>query len=223
MVTVTVANKIAAPVERVFSLFTDLDHCAGLVTGIKKIEVLTAPPFGLRTRWLETREVLGREVTEELEVTAFEMNHAYTVTNDVHGARMDTEAVTLGAHAADEALGEDGLPDPAVPLAPGSGVLERDGDGHLKLHACGACLADERRPVEKLCNLAVSPNVQRTSQRRWKSERHFDLARIDERRQPPARVATVRRRERAAVTPVEDDLHEIETSKLEFVTERRKP
>ena len=90
MVTVTVANKIAAPVDRVFALFTDLDHCAGLVTGIKKIEVLTAGPFGLRTRWLETREVMGREVTEELEVTAFEMNHAYTVTNDVHGARMDT-------------------------------------------------------------------------------------------------------------------------------------
>ena len=90
MVTVTVANKIAAPVDRVFALFTDLDHCAGLVTGIKKIEVLTPGPFGLRTRWLETREVLGREVTEELEVTAFELNHSYTVTNDVHGARMDT-------------------------------------------------------------------------------------------------------------------------------------
>ena len=90
MVTVTVANKIAAPVDRVFTLFTDLDHCAGLVTGIKKIDVLTSGPFGLRTRWLETREVMGREVTEELEVTAFEMNHAYTVTNDVHGARMDT-------------------------------------------------------------------------------------------------------------------------------------
>ena len=90
MVTVTVANKIAAPVDRVFALFTDLDHCAGLVTGIKKIEVLTAGPFGLRTRWLETREVLGRDVTEELEVTAFELNHAYTVTNDLHGARMDT-------------------------------------------------------------------------------------------------------------------------------------
>jgi uncharacterized membrane protein len=90
MVTVTVANKIAAPVDRVFALFTDLDHCAGLVTGIKKIDVLTAGPFGLRTRWLETREVLGREVTEELEVTSFELNHSYTVTNDVHGARMDT-------------------------------------------------------------------------------------------------------------------------------------
>jgi uncharacterized membrane protein len=90
MVTVTVANKIAAPVDRVFSLFTDLDHCAGLVTGIKKIDILTSGPFSLRTRWLETREVMGREVTEELEVTAFEMNHAYTVTSDTHGARVDT-------------------------------------------------------------------------------------------------------------------------------------
>jgi len=90
MVTVTVANKIAAPVDRVFTLFTDLDHCAGLVTGIKKIEILTSGPFGLRTRWLETREVMGRDVTEELEVTSFEKNHAYTITSDTHGARVDT-------------------------------------------------------------------------------------------------------------------------------------
>ena len=90
MVAITVTNKIAAPVDRVFSLFTDLDHCAGLVTGIKKIEMLTPGRFGLRTRWLETREVLGRDVTEELEVTAFELNHSYTITNDVHGTRMDT-------------------------------------------------------------------------------------------------------------------------------------
>lgn len=90
MVTVTVANTIAAPVDRVFSLFTDLDHCAGLVTGIKKIEMLTAGPFGLRTRWLETRDVMGRAVSETLEVTAFEMNRTYTVTSEAHGARVDT-------------------------------------------------------------------------------------------------------------------------------------
>ena len=81
MVAIRVTNEIAAPVDRVFSLFTDLDHCAGLVTGIKKIEMLTAGPFGLRSRWLETREVLGRDVTEELEVTAFELNRSYTITN----------------------------------------------------------------------------------------------------------------------------------------------
>lgn len=102
MVTVTVANKIAAPVDRVFSLFTDLDHCAGLVTGIKKIEMLTSGPFSLRTRWLETREVMGREVTEELEVTAFEMNHAYTVTNDAHGARVDTHFTFVPAGSGTE-------------------------------------------------------------------------------------------------------------------------
>ena len=99
MVAIRVTNEIAAPVDRVFSLFTDLDHCAGLVTGIKKIEMLTAGPFGLRSRWLETRGVLGRDVTEELEVTAFELNRSYTITNDVHGTRMDThfEFASAGA------------------------------------------------------------------------------------------------------------------------------
>lgn len=99
MVTVTVANTINAPVATVFGLFTDLEHCCERVSGIKKCEMLTTGPFGLRSRWLETREVLGREVTEELEVTAFEQNHSYTITNDVHGARMDTH-FTFDPHGA---------------------------------------------------------------------------------------------------------------------------
>ncbi len=93
MVTVTVSNRIDAPLNKVFALFSDLEHCCELVDGIKKCDVLTTGPFGLRTRWLETREVLGRDVTQELEVTAFEHNHSYTVTNDQHGARVDTQFV----------------------------------------------------------------------------------------------------------------------------------
>jgi quercetin dioxygenase-like cupin family protein len=41
MATVTVSNQIAAPVERVFQLFTDVDHGPAHVSGIKKIEMLT--------------------------------------------------------------------------------------------------------------------------------------------------------------------------------------
>jgi len=91
MVTITVTNTINAPVDTVFGLFTNLEHCGERVSGIKKCEVLTLGPFGLRTRWLETREVMGRDVTEELEVTAFEHNRAYTITSAGHNIRVDTQ------------------------------------------------------------------------------------------------------------------------------------
>src|SRR5262245_17671654 len=89
MVTVTVTEKIAAPLETVFSYFTDIDSLANRVSGIKKTQLLTPGPFALGTRWLETREVMGRQVTEELQVTSFARNQSYTITNERHSARVD--------------------------------------------------------------------------------------------------------------------------------------
>ena len=91
MTTVTVAKRIDAPVERVFELFTDIEHGPERVSGLKKIEVMTSGGFRLGTRWQETREVMGCHVTEEMEVTAFERNCTYTITNDNRGTRIDTE------------------------------------------------------------------------------------------------------------------------------------
>ena len=89
MTTVTVATTVAAPVERVFDVFTDLEHSAEHVTNIHEIKVLTTRGFGLGTRWLETREVLTQIDSAEMEVTAFEQNRSYTVTHHKAGARID--------------------------------------------------------------------------------------------------------------------------------------
>jgi hypothetical protein len=90
MSTVTVVGQIAAPVERVFGVFTDLEQSAGRVSNIQKIDVLTIGGFKLGTRWLETREVLGQPASAEMEVTAFERNRAYTITHHKAGTRIDT-------------------------------------------------------------------------------------------------------------------------------------
>jgi hypothetical protein len=90
MTTVTVDNQVAAPVERVFEVFTDLEHSAERVSNIQKIGVLTTGGFKLGTRWLETREVLGRLDSAEMEVTAFERNRTYTITHHKAGTRIDT-------------------------------------------------------------------------------------------------------------------------------------
>lgn len=90
MTTVSVATEIAAPLEEVFAVFTDFEHSAGRVSHIRKIELLTVRGSGLGARWLETRVVLGREDTAEMEITAYEQNRTYTITHHKGGARIDT-------------------------------------------------------------------------------------------------------------------------------------
>jgi uncharacterized protein YndB with AHSA1/START domain len=90
MATIAVSNEIAAPIDRVFQAFTDIEHGSTRVSGIKKLEMLTPGVVHVGTRWLETREVLGRLDTAEMEVTAFERNRMYTITHHKAGVRMDT-------------------------------------------------------------------------------------------------------------------------------------
>jgi uncharacterized protein YndB with AHSA1/START domain len=89
MMTVTAATDIAAPVERVFEVFTDLEHTAERVSNIRSIEMLTVGGFQLGTRWRETREVLGQLDSAEMEVTSFERNRTYTIAHHKAGAQID--------------------------------------------------------------------------------------------------------------------------------------
>ena len=90
MTTVTVSSVIETPLERVFELFTDIEHGPSHVTGIKGVKLLTTHRFGLGTRWLETREVMGRLDDAEMEITAFERNRTYTITHHKAGVKIDT-------------------------------------------------------------------------------------------------------------------------------------
>jgi uncharacterized protein YndB with AHSA1/START domain len=119
MTTVTVATVVAAPVERVFGVFTDVEHGAERVSNIQKIEKLTVGGVKLGSRWLETREVLGHPDSAEMEVTAFERNRTYTVTHEKAGARIDAvftfEPVDEGTKVQIEfILGSQGLPPGAL-------------------------------------------------------------------------------------------------------------
>jgi carbon monoxide dehydrogenase subunit G len=89
MSTVTVSNHVEAPVEQVFKVFTDIERGAERVSGIKKVEMLTTDGVHLGSRWRETREVLGRVDSAEMEITAFERNRMYTITHHKAGVRLD--------------------------------------------------------------------------------------------------------------------------------------
>jgi uncharacterized protein YndB with AHSA1/START domain len=90
MATVVVSNEVGAPVEQVFAAFGEIEQASERVAAIKGIEMLTPGGFGLGTRWRETREVMGRLDSAEMEVTSFEKNRSYTITHYKGGARVDT-------------------------------------------------------------------------------------------------------------------------------------
>ena len=74
---VEVSKQINAPIERVFDVFTDLPNAADRISGIESVEVLTDQPFGVGTRWKETRIMMGKAATETMWITAVEPNRSY--------------------------------------------------------------------------------------------------------------------------------------------------
>ena len=115
MAKASVSREVGAPVAEVFALFTDIEHAAERVSGIKKIEIMSTGPFNLGFRWCETRELLGRLDDAEMEITSFERDHSYTVTHHKAGVRIDTaftfEPVPVGTKVSVEfELNSQGLP-----------------------------------------------------------------------------------------------------------------
>jgi hypothetical protein len=86
----SMTQRVAAPVETVFTVATDLTQAAENIRGIEKIELLTGGPFGVGTRWRETRKMMGSESTETLEVVGFERWKSYTVGCESCGAYFET-------------------------------------------------------------------------------------------------------------------------------------
>jgi uncharacterized protein YndB with AHSA1/START domain len=90
MATITVSDFVAAPVERVFQLFTDIEHGSAHVSDIKRIEMLTSGPVRRGTRWRETRDTMGVSDSAEMEITSFERNRTYTISHHKAGVQIDT-------------------------------------------------------------------------------------------------------------------------------------
>jgi uncharacterized protein YndB with AHSA1/START domain len=128
MATITVSDFVAAPVERVFQLFTDIEHGSAHVSDIKRIEMLTSGPVRRGTRWRETRDTMGVSDSAEMEITSFERNRTYTISHHKAGVQIDTtfwfEAVLGGTNVSVEfELESGGLP-PGL-LAPLGWAIER--------------------------------------------------------------------------------------------------
>lgn len=79
MPTIAATRSINAPLERVWSVFTDLGASPERLSAVEGVEVLTDGPFGVGTTWRETRRMFGRTATEEMRVTELEHQKSYSV------------------------------------------------------------------------------------------------------------------------------------------------
>lgn len=124
---VTVSRTVAAPVETVWDVATDLEAMPGTMSAIARVEVLAGgDPFDVGTRWRETRVMMRREATEEMAVTHAARPTAYTVEADNHGVHyVSTFTFTpLGADRTEVTLTFSGEPTkPQNPLARAMGRL----------------------------------------------------------------------------------------------------
>lgn len=79
MPTVVATRSINASLERVWSVFTDLEASPERLSAVESVEVLTDGPFAVGTTWRETRKMFGRAATEEMRVTELEHQASYSV------------------------------------------------------------------------------------------------------------------------------------------------
>jgi len=79
MATYTISEHVEASPGVVFEAASDFENAADHIDAITAVAMLTDGPVGVGTRFRETREMFGREATEEMEVTGFDPPRSYTL------------------------------------------------------------------------------------------------------------------------------------------------
>ena len=90
MSTIIATTLVAAPIEHVFGVYTDLEKAAERIPDITALELLTEGPVGEGTRWRETRVMFKKEAVEEMWISSFDPPRRYTVEANSHGMKYET-------------------------------------------------------------------------------------------------------------------------------------
>lgn len=67
---ISLSRRVTASPEQVWRVLTDIPGAAETLSGVRRIEMLSGPPYRVGTRWRETRTMFGKTATEELWVSA---------------------------------------------------------------------------------------------------------------------------------------------------------
>lgn len=96
MATFSMSEHVTAPREVVFDVAADFHNAADNIQGIESLEVLTDGPIGVGTRFRETRVMMGKSATEEMEISVFDPPHSYTVETESCGCHFRCEYRFVG-------------------------------------------------------------------------------------------------------------------------------
>lgn len=94
MPNVTVNLSIDAPVDVVFRTVAHVEQFSQAVPGILRVEFLSDMKSGVGARFRETRMMMGREASTELEVTEYVENERVRLVSEAGGAHWDTVFTT---------------------------------------------------------------------------------------------------------------------------------
>ena len=90
MANVAVTRSIEAPVDVVFRTIAQVEQFSQAVPGILRVEFLSEVKSGVGARFRETRMMMGREASTELEVTEYVENERVRIVSEAGGALWDT-------------------------------------------------------------------------------------------------------------------------------------
>ncbi len=90
MAKVTVSRRIDAPVDVVFRTVAHVERFSQAVPHILRVEFLSEVKSGVGARFRETRMMMGREASTELEVTEYVENERVRIVSEAGGALWDS-------------------------------------------------------------------------------------------------------------------------------------
>ncbi|MGF1632484.1 MAG: SRPBCC family protein [Phycisphaerae bacterium] len=85
MASVTCERTVLADLQRVFDVFTDIEHAAQHVAGIISVEFVGPTRHGPGTEWRETRQFGRMKATEQMKITEYAAPNHYVVEAFSHG------------------------------------------------------------------------------------------------------------------------------------------
>ena len=79
--------EVGAPPAIVYATAIDVAQWPAFIDGIEQVEILTAGPIQVGTRFRETRLMFGRRATEEMTVATLQPPRRFVLTAENHGTR----------------------------------------------------------------------------------------------------------------------------------------
>ncbi len=143
---IEVRTLIAAPVERVFAVASDIPRWPQSIGAITRVEMLTPGPVAAGTRFRETRTMFGRTESQEMAVAEMLPPSLFVLTAESHGTRYRA----VHTFAAERDGTRLGLVFEGVPVTLRARLMAPVGwlmKGHLE-RQLAADLADLKRAVE---------------------------------------------------------------------------